>query len=277
MKEETHTKASKSNMAANFKVETLKQIHHAMPEMHYHDFYEIYIQDQGSRDMLISNSYYVLNSHDILLVKPHMLHQSLSSSVHTRSLLYFTEDYLLQYFTPELVRKFLSIFRYTYITLSSDNYFKIASLVREMNRDIQQNYTFLNLGNVILTILDNLNENPPVGNTENIIPDKSKSPLLTYVHENYSTLHSINEIADTFYITPSHLCRKFKQLTGYTIIQYINLLKIQKACDILRNTDKSVTEVALESGFNSTMYFCKTFKEILKITPSEYRKSIKLN
>ncbi len=68
------------------------------------------------------------------------------------------------------------------------------------------------------------------------------------------------------------LCRTFKKLTGYTVIQYINILKIQKACDLLHETRKSITEIALDCGFNSTMYFCKTFKAILNITPTDYRK-----
>ena len=98
------------------------------------------------------------------------------------------------------------------------------------------------------------------------------SPLISYVHENFLTLTNIDEIASTFYITPSHLCRTFKKLTGYTIIQYINILKIQKSCDLLHNSKKSITEIALDCGFNSTMYFCKTFKAFLNITPTEYRK-----
>ena len=102
--------------------------------------------------------------------------------------------------------------------------------------------------------------------------DNAISPLISYVHENFLTLSSIDEIASTFYITPSHLCRTFKKLTGYTVIQYINILKIQKACDLLHETRKSITEIALDCGFNSTMYFCKTFKAILNITPTDYRK-----
>lgn len=276
MKSEKQVKASKSNMDSNFKVETLKQIQHSMPEMHYHDFYEIYIEDQGVRDMLISNNYYVLNLHDIILVKPHMLHQSISNSTHTRSLVYFTEDYLYQYYSPELVEKFLSTFCYTYLTLSNENYYKVSSLVRELNRDIDERYNFLNLGNLLLTIQDNIKMYPPVQPAANFEIHKSETPLLAYVHENYLTLTSISEIADTFYITTSHLCRKFKQLTGYNIVQYVNILKIQKACDLLQKTDDAITEIALESGFNSTMYFCKTFKSILNITPTQYRKNTKM-
>ena len=55
------------------------------------------------------------------------------------------------------------------------------------------------------------------------------------------------------------------------ILEIPNMLKIQKACDLLHDTTKNSTEIALDCGFNSTMYFCKTFKSILGMTPSEYR------
>ena len=87
-------KASKSKMAAEFKVEIAKQSQHAMPEMHYHDFYEIYIQDQGTRDHIVSNTFYKLNAHDVMLLKPTILHQSISLEPHTRTIVYFTDVFL---------------------------------------------------------------------------------------------------------------------------------------------------------------------------------------
>ena len=135
----------------------------------------------------------------------------------------------------------------------------------------------LQVRELFMILLKNSKEHPPEVVQNNVINTRNTetdtiSPLISYVHENFLTLNNIDEIATTFYITPSHLCRTFKKLTGYTIIQYINILKRQKACDLLHNTKKSITEIALDCSFNSTMYFCKTFKSFLNITPTEYRK-----
>ena len=271
--------ASKSKMDTEFKAEINHQAHHAMPEMHYHDFYEIYIQDQGCRDHIVSNTFYKLNPHDIMLLKPHILHQSISFEEHTRSLVYFTEDFLRSYFTPSAVQGLLMPFRYNYMSLSSEIYYQVTTLVKELNKEDRYHpsaFSYLKVAE-ILTLMDKNTRLYPPSMPEHKIFNSSTqknnqvSPLIAYVHENFLTLTSIDEIAATFYITPSHLCRTFKRLTGYTIIQYINMLKIQKACDLLHETTKNSTEIALDCGFNSTMYFCKTFKSILGMTPSQYR------
>lgn len=273
-------KASKSIMKGDYKVEIAKQSKHAMPEMHYHDFYEIYIQDLGTRDHIVSNTYYKLNPRDVMLLKPNILHQSISLNDHTRTIVYFTNDYLHQNFSDQLIEKFLSIFQFYCISLSTDNYYRISMLVRDMSKESSSNPNnlfYIRLAELFMILLKNIRENPPIHAESSVIDtqktvDSSISPLIAYVHENFLSLTSIDEIASTFYITTSHLCRTFKKLTGYTIIQYINILKIQKACELLHTTDKSITEIALDCGYNSTMYFCKTFKSCLNLTPTEYRK-----
>ncbi len=272
-------KASKSKMDGDFKVEIARQVSHTMPEMHYHDFYELYIQDQGTRDHIVSNTFYKLNPRDVMLLKPNILHQSISPESHTRTVVYFTEAFLSRYFAPAQIQRFLSLFQYPCFSLTSESYYQAAGVIREMSREKPEepdNLIFVRLAELFMILLNNVRQHPPSG-TENgvfhtsVAADNAISPLISYVHANFLTLENIDEIASTFYITPSHLCRTFKKLTGYTIVQYINLLKIQKACGLLHDTQKSVTEIALDCGFHSTMYFCKTFKSILNLTPTEYR------
>jgi AraC-like DNA-binding protein len=69
-----------------------------------------------------------------------------------------------------------------------------------------------------------------------------------------------------------YLCRIFKEATGVTLTHYINNIKIQNACHMLVNTDRSILEIGNACGFNSSMYFCKIFKEALSVTPSEFRR-----
>lgn len=272
--------ASKAHIDSDFKIEIAKQSHHVMPEMHYHDFYEIYIQDQGTRDYIVSNTFYKVNPGDVMFLKPNILHQSISLDEHTRTVVYFTDSFLKRYFAPEMIEKFLSLFRYNCISLSSENYYRVATIIKEMSKENDKdpdNAIFAKLAELFLIFITTIKQYPPVHIGDSVMnphftAKHSASPLISYVHENFLTLTSIEEIASTFYITPSHLCRTFKKLTGYTVVQYINILKIQRACDLLHDTQKSITEIALECGFNSTMYFCKTFKAILNMTPTDYRK-----
>lgn len=267
--------ATKSEMNNEFKVETARQTDHVMPNLHYHDFYEIYIQDEGTRDHIIGNSFYELHPHEVLLFKPNLLHQSFSKNPHTRTIIYFTDHYLHKYFSDEIIKRFQYIFHYKYVSLSPESYYRIREIVRDLSKEDyydRDNLIFTKLSEILMILWKHTREIPDTQIPYPIPQNNSVSPLITYVHENYLTLNNITEIADSFYITPSHLCRTFKKLTGYTIIQYINLLKIHHATFLLRESDKNITEIALDCGFNSTMYFCKTFKSILNITPTEYRK-----
>ncbi|MGN0107165.1 MAG: helix-turn-helix transcriptional regulator, partial [Hominilimicola sp.] len=97
------------------------------------------------------------------------------------------------------------------------------------------------------------------------------TPILSYITQNYNSISGIEEVASRFYITKYHLCRLFKQHTGLTITHYITQIRLQHACELLTDTNKSVTAIAMECGFNSSMYFCKTFKKNIGMTPSEFR------
>lgn len=268
--------AGKSKMDTEFKVQIARNVRHTMREMHYHDFYEIYIQNQGEREHLINGCLHCLKPGDVMLLKPYLLHQSVGNASHTRSLVYFTENFLRQYFSQEMCEQFLSVFQYGFLSLSAKNYQRITQLTQEMEKEDyydSQNLLFVKLAELLMILLETVPETSSTKCRE--WPDtavSSHSPLITYIHENYLTLSGIDEIANTFYITPSHLCRTFKKLTGYTVIQYINILKLQYACQLLRETEKTVTEIALECGFHSAMYFCRIFKDLMNLTPTEYRK-----
>ena len=64
----------------------------------------------------------------------------------------------------------------------------------------------------------------------------------------------------------------FKSSSGMTIRAYANLLKLEDAKKLLSETDLSITEIALDTGFNDVSYFIKLFKKQFGISPLKYRK-----
>ena len=79
------------------------------------------------------------------------------------------------------------------------------------------------------------------------------------------------ELAETFYISPFYLSRIFKEITGFTIINYLNLTRIREA-RLLTDTDLKIVDIAESIGFESLTHFDRTFKKIMKLTASKYRK-----
>ena len=71
-------------------------------------------------------------------------------------------------------------------------------------------------------------------------------------------------------MSPSHFSKQFKSITGVGLSEYINVSRISKAEKLLRKTNKPITEIATECGFNDSNYFAAVFKKIKGTTPKKY-------
>lgn len=96
---------------------------------------------------------------------------------------------------------------------------------------------------------------------------------LSFMRENYKSELSLRQIAESVGISTRYFCSFFKDMTGKTPIEYLNAYRIERACDILTETDTSVTRIAYDTGFNDLSYFIKTFKAQKGCSPSTYRKN----
>ncbi len=99
--------------------------------------------------------------------------------------------------------------------------------------------------------------------------------VIDYIDENFCQKILIDELAFIFCTNRSTLCKEFKRQTGFTIVGYINSKKVALAKDKLLTTDKSVSDIADELGFESIYYFTRFFKKLTGVTPSVFRKSSK--
>lgn len=98
------------------------------------------------------------------------------------------------------------------------------------------------------------------------------NPVIEYVENNYSHNISLESASELLNLHPIYFCRIFKEATGKTFINYLNFVRISKAEDLLIFTNKSITEIAMETGFTSVQYFNRIFKEAKGRTPTEFRK-----
>ncbi|MDP4133333.1 MAG: AraC family transcriptional regulator [Bacillota bacterium] len=112
------------------------------------------------------------------------------------------------------------------------------------------------------------------GKSQGIFTDTVLS-FIRYIDDNYKEQLTLKIVSDNFYLNKEYLSRLFKSKTGMTITDYINSVRIKKACELLENTSLDVGFIAYSVGFGSATHFDRQFKKQLKITPKEYRKSKK--
>lgn len=96
--------------------------------------------------------------------------------------------------------------------------------------------------------------------------------LLEYIEQNYTERITLTQLSQVSGINEKYLCRFFKEFTGYAPIDYVNRLRVERACQQLSVEDASVITVAYDSGFNDNSYFSKIFKRYKGVTPLEYKK-----
>jgi len=78
-------------------------------------------------------------------------------------------------------------------------------------------------------------------------------------------------------LSTTQLYRKIKALTGYSSVEFIRMIRLVRAAEMLVETQLSVKEICYKTGFNNQSYFIKCFKEKYSVTPSEYHTSKRMN
>ena len=105
--------------------------------------------------------------------------------------------------------------------------------------------------------------------------EEDKNEIIQYIKEHYKDKIVLEDIAKKFGYSVGHLCRKFKEETGDSIVNYIIKYRISTAMRLLfEHRELSIEEVALEVGFNDVQYFTKIFKKYVGMTPGQYRNEV---
>lgn len=98
--------------------------------------------------------------------------------------------------------------------------------------------------------------------------------VFAYIFENFSEEISLKKISGIANMSPTAFCRYFKTHTNKTFSSFIIETRIHHSCKLIVNENKTLSEIAFESGFNNLSYFAKLFKKIIGVSPSEYRKKL---
>ncbi len=236
---------------------------------HIHDFYEIIVMVDGDRRFFIHKDIYLCQPGDILLIPPGCSHRAVTiSDTYERYLLYFNDNFIRE-------KILLNCFQTHHIQISKRRFKDVADLLDSIRYEIQKNDEYSDImikANVqkLLMLLCRYSETPSIREFDS--QDKNMQKAAIYIRSHYRENLTLQMIADAVFLSPSYLSKRFREVTGFGIVEYINGVRIREAELLLSGTNKTIVEIADRCGFNDSNYFGDAFKKVIGCSPTQYRK-----
>lgn len=141
----------------------------------------------------------------------------------------------------------------------------------ENPEDIQKlQYGSMILGHYLSTFIFASQDTPSVKKEENT---DAVTIALNYMNENIHRILSLEDIASQLHVSSPHFSALFRKKMGYSPMEYFSNLKIQKACEFLKNTSLRINEVSFKLGIEDPYYFSRLFSRKMGVPPLEYRRA----
>lgn len=234
-------------------------------ENNWHDDLEIQLCTGGSGTVLLDGKEFRFNKNDIVVVNSNVIHYTGTDTELTYSCIIISSDFCKQVGLDQSGVAFSPFIQSTRIMELFQN-------LIDTYLNINEPYRIAKLNQMLLGILIELAEHhtiPKNSIREDKDLEKIKSTIL-YIRNNYNRKITLDDISKAVLYDKYALCRKFKKLTGQTIVQNINNYRCIKAIDYL-NAGYTVAQTALLCGFENLSFFTKTFKKYVGRLPSSYK------
>jgi len=263
-------------------------------QLHRHEYMQVNYIYRGSGKHFIQNYGFNIIKGDIFVIPPYVPHR-ISAGADDDIGIYefeFEPDFINQSFSDiENTETFLD-FAYIEPFLVSESHIKprlnltgrtqmeVEAILREALEEYQKKesgYVLLVkslllkllvlVGRAFTRHLQDAEPQPLFGHQRNAILG-----AVQYISEHYQEELSTDEIAQKFMLSPSYFRYLFKSITARTFTEHVNMIRINKAIEMLKTTDMRVLDISCETGFNNVNHFNKVFRQQTGVTPRQYRK-----
>lgn len=264
---------------------------HEMASFHLHQDYEIFYISQGERKFFISDTIYKASAGNLVLVDVNEIHKTgdFAPNGHERIVLNFTAA-LLSDFSPAMESlNLFSCFKSKHKVLPLS--FKYKNLIENnLNRLLEisnndsypdndfKNFHIKTLICDLMILINNFIHDFKLKDYNSIHTiDAKVTKVIRYINENYNQDITLSSVAKEFYTSASYLSKLFKKTTNFTFVEYLNSIRIKKSKDLLQNSDFKIIDIAEKVGFNNNTHFTRVFKEIIGMSPMQFRQLVHKN
>ena len=252
-----------------------------MEFQHFHTFYELCILLSPNAVHFIEGIPYEIKAFDIVGISPNRLHKTQypTGKPCKRLIIQFNMPSQVSGLSNEyeqllkLFEREVPIFRFD-SELQKRLFRKLNDIYQLAPKKDPMRNLIIHQKFIEFLILLFLNQESNTYSSETEMADIERKiySVAGYIHAHYPEDLSLDFLAKHFCISPSYLSHRFKQVTGFSVTDYIQMTRIRNVQSLLINTEIPITEVAEPCGFNCFSQFNRVFRKHIGMSPSQYRK-----
>ena len=246
-------------------------------ETHDHSAVEILLTLEGMVTYTIEDKIYQVRKGEILIVPPDTLHSLTMGEGSSRYLFLFESDAIM---TMRDIKSMAMYFHKPFhLRDGSDAHVRIRELLLRAREAYEKRELMWNTMcySCILRVYATLGQRylsgikPRSGDNMRNMDSEVSNAVMTYINNHYREELSLEDVAKFAGFSRYYFSRSFKRQTGYSFKDYLCQKRLQVAMDLLIRTNRSMRDVAIESGFGSVATFNRVFREKKGCTPTQYR------
>lgn len=241
---------------------------------HLHDACELLYVADGEGMVIIGEETYHLKTGNLVIINPYIFHEEKTSKENPLLLIFLSMKNFslpglkMNQLTDDMTCPVIDCGKYKD---HMDTYFR--QLLLESSNQIQyyQQITKSLMIAIIVMCLRILSIEET--NQEDISLNCQK--VRDYMDKNYTETITLESLSEIVYVSKHYLSHIFKEQTGTSPIKYLTQKRIEKACTLLEESDMSIKEISKTVGYDNPLYFSQVFKNVINVSPQEYRSNYK--
>lgn len=258
-------------------------------QFHWHEEIEIHYVVGGSGSFFIDDTEYSVEKGDIIFIAPRIIHSGKSNNNDLIDICYIVDnDYLMsknnEYNTDKFFTELINAkIELPVICSKNEGYEQLKKPLQMIDFCVENRGPFfqLEIKRSLFDFFIELYKNNYLSMTpQSSNRNETKSIIkqsISYIQQNASSKLTIDEIASHVGLSSSYFMKLFKESTKMTCVEYIKILRLNNAANMLKETDESILQIAQSCGFFNLSLFNREFKRYYSITPSLYRKKYKMS
>lgn len=250
---------------------------------HFHKYYEIYYLIHGSRKFFVEDTVYKMYEGYLIIVSEGKVHKStrIKDESYEKFLVCFSKSYLSDLYDEFMYYEIKDCINKP-CKFSGKNKVYIETLLNKMSFEASNpdNYSPVLLRNyineLIIFLVREKNYSMLYSDNHQNLMDNTIQKAIRYICSNYANNITLKKISEYTNMSPTYFSKKFSRETGFGFKEYLLNVRLRAASFMLVQTNKSVTEIAMQCGFNDSNYFGDVFKKNKGMSPTIYRKNNEL-